>query len=189
MLLRVTSPGIPDLYQGTEFWDFSLVDPDNRRPVDFGARETALKAAAAPEALLPFWQDGRVKQAILHRALALRAQRSSLFAQGSYGPIRVEGPAADHVIAFARQADDHTVIAVASRLSATTGIDDLPVIPTQFWEGTTLFLPRSAHGRRVTDVLRASSSGAPSDGLVTAPSGKIRLDHLLAALPVALLEM
>jgi len=189
MLLRMTSPGIPDLYQGTEFWDFSLVDPDNRRPVDFAAREAALQDAASPEALLPWWRDGRVKQAILHRALALRAKRSALFAQGNYLPVMVEGPAAEHVLAFARQFDDHTVITVVSRLSATTGLSDLPIIPAHFWQGTTMYLPRSAHGRPVTDVLRAASTGASGGGLGTGSDGTLQVDHLLAVLPVALLEM
>ena len=63
MLLRLTSPGVPDLYQGTERWDFSLVDPDNRRPVDYPARVAALQDAAPPAALMPHWRDGRVKQA------------------------------------------------------------------------------------------------------------------------------
>ena len=70
MLLRLTTPGVPDLYQGTEYWDLSLVDPDNRRPVDFAAREASLDAGEAPASLLPDWQDGRVKLAILARALS-----------------------------------------------------------------------------------------------------------------------
>ena len=91
-MLRLTTPGIPDLYQGTEFWDFSLVDPDNRRPVDFDARETALTAGAAPAQLMPHWRDGRVKQALIHRVLGLRARAPQLFTLGTYLPLKVEGP-------------------------------------------------------------------------------------------------
>ena len=114
-VLRLTAPGIPDLYQSTEFWDFSLVDPDNRRPVDFAAREAALDADGSPPELLAHWRDGRVKQAILHRVLLLRARLPGLFTAGAYVPIKAEGPAADHVVAFARVHDGGAVIVAASR--------------------------------------------------------------------------
>jgi (1->4)-alpha-D-glucan 1-alpha-D-glucosylmutase len=81
-LLRLTSPGVPDLYQGTELWDFSLVDPDNRRPVDFEQRRAWLiegEAEGAPSEQLKNWRDGRVKLGIVRRALALRTHAHSLF--------------------------------------------------------------------------------------------------------------
>jgi len=95
-VLRMTAPGIPDLYQGSEYWDFSLVDPDNRRPVDFPAREASLAAslasdAPAPDSLMPAWRDGRVKQAVIARVLALRARAPELFTAGAAaggGPAR-----------------------------------------------------------------------------------------------------
>ena len=103
-LLRLTSPGIPDLYQGTELWDFSLVDPDNRRPVDFGSAGVACggEAKGPPSEQLPNWRDGRVKLAVVQRVLALRQHAASLFAQGEYLPLTVQGKHADRVIAFAR---------------------------------------------------------------------------------------
>ena len=104
VLLRMTSPGIPDLYQGTEYWDFSLVDPDNRRPVNFAARQVSLDAGKTPAALLPDWKDGRVKQAVITRALHLRSRAPGLFTLGNYVPLKVEGPAADHVLAYAPDA-------------------------------------------------------------------------------------
>ena len=73
-LLKLTVPGVPDFYQGTEFWDQSLVDPDNRRPVDFARRIDALEADETPVALAAQWRDGRVKQAVIRRALALRRE-------------------------------------------------------------------------------------------------------------------
>ena len=91
VVLRCASPGVPDLYQGTEFWDFSLVDPDNRRPVDWAARREALDADLPPAELLGVWRDGRVKQAVLFRALQLRAAKPELFAEGGYLPVSVEG--------------------------------------------------------------------------------------------------
>src|SRR5690606_38530022 len=85
-LRRLTSPGVPDLYQGTEFWDFSLVDPDNRRPVDYAARRTLLAEAADMRALLDVdhagWQHRQLKQPLIRTALALRTQSTELFTQG-----------------------------------------------------------------------------------------------------------
>jgi len=182
MLLRVTSPGVPDLYQGTEFWDFSLVDPDNRRPVDFSARSAALEANGAPGDLLAYWQDGRVKQAILHRALQIRARLPNLFGEGSYVPVRVEGPACDHVLAFARQDGDQTVMTVTSRLSATSGLSELPLIPADFWRGTELLVPRSLLGRMMHDGLRHGAT-VGADG-----AGRMAVADILSVLPVALLE-
>jgi (1->4)-alpha-D-glucan 1-alpha-D-glucosylmutase len=190
LVLRLTSPGIPDLYQGTDFWDFSLVDPDNRRPVDYEAREQALQAAISPTNLLVAWRDGRVKQAFLHRILALRARQAQLFAQGNYQPLRLDGPAADHAIAFARQHGEQTVITLCARLSARIVSDGVPMLPADFWKGTFLYVPRSLSGHELTDVLRADPRGrAGASPSLTVQSGRLRLDHLLAALPVAVLEV
>ena len=186
MVLRLTTPGIPDLYQGTEFWDFSMVDPDNRRPVDYPARAEALQAGRTPHDLLPAWRNGQVKQAILHNILALRARQPALFAQGAYQRLRVEGPASEHVIAFARQHDERIVITIASRLSARAVLPDVPCLPATFWKGTSLYVPRSHHGRPLTDVLQPELEGQPLP--VAATPGRLRLETLLAALPVAVLE-
>ena len=127
-LLRITSPGVPDLYQGTEYWDFSLVDPDNRRPVDFAARQASLHADESPAALLPHWQDGRVKQAVIARALRLRAGSGGLFTEGSYLPLKVEGPRADNIVAFARVFEGRAAITVVTRLPAQlSGIGAQPL--------------------------------------------------------------
>ncbi len=182
MLLRMTSPGVPDLYQGTEYWDFSLVDPDNRRAVDFFARSEALARDAAPGDLLAHWQDGQVKQAILHRALQIRARLPKLFGEGSYVPVRVEGPACDHVLAFARQDGEQTVMTVISRLSATSGLTELPLIPADFWMGTYLLAPRSLHGRMIHDVLREGGAVCADE------AGRLAVANILSVLPVALLE-
>ena len=182
-LLRVTSPGIPDLYQGTDYWDFSLVDPDNRRPVDYQARLASLEFGGSAAGKLAAWRDGRVKQAVLHRALAVRARLPELFAEGAYTAVRVEGPAADHIVAFERQLGDQTVITIVSRLSATL-LHDLPLIPPSFWEGTELVLPRYLQGRRMIEAL-ADGAGA----CVVPEDGRMGLARILADLPVALLEV
>ena len=184
MVLRLTAPGVPDLYQGTEFWDFSLVDPDNRRPVDYPARQTALDAAAAPGELMAHWRDGRVKQAVLHRILQSRAANPDLFSLGAYVPLRVEGAACDHALAFARQHEGRTSITVVSRLSAEGGLTDTPVLPVDYWNGTQLVVPRSVAGSRVSDVL-----GSGSVDQVLPASGRMDLGQVLATLPVALLEV
>lgn len=141
-LLRLTAPGVPDLYQGTEFWDFSLVDPDNRRPVDYAARDHALQEAASPEQLLGRWQDGHVKLALIAQVLAVRRELYALFAHGQYIPLEVEGQQADRVIAFARQDGNSTAIVVAPRLSSELlGTAQTPFINAENWGDTRIRLP------------------------------------------------
>jgi (1->4)-alpha-D-glucan 1-alpha-D-glucosylmutase len=123
LVLKATMPGVPDFYQGTETWDLSLVDPDNRQPVDFAARETALAASAAPDwsELTRHWTDGRVKLALTHRLLALRNELPTLFRDGGYEPVEVTGPDRDHVLAFRRAAGrDQVVVAVARHFARVT---------------------------------------------------------------------
>src|SRR4051794_11965242 len=105
LTLKATIPGVPDFYQGTELWDFSLVDPDNRRPVDFAAREAALTALETPDwrSLAQNWRDGRIKLAWTRHLLKLRGELADVFARGAYQPLEVSGPHREHVIAFARR--------------------------------------------------------------------------------------
>jgi len=114
-LLRLTAPGLPDLYQGTELWDFSLVDPDNRRPVDFALRQKML----GDETTLASWRDGAIKQRLIERALALRTALPDLFADGSYEPVAVEGRFADHIVAFVRRRGSDAILTVVPRLPGT----------------------------------------------------------------------
>jgi (1->4)-alpha-D-glucan 1-alpha-D-glucosylmutase len=117
--LKALMPGVPDFYQGTELWDLSLVDPDNRRPVDFPAR-AALEHSIGNEpdwpALAQTWVDGRIKFALTARLVALRAQCVDLFEHGSYCPLEVAGPHSDEIIAFARIQGRKAAILVAGRL-------------------------------------------------------------------------
>jgi (1->4)-alpha-D-glucan 1-alpha-D-glucosylmutase len=133
------------------------------------------------------WRDGRLKQGILHRALSLRGKLPVLFGKGSYLPLKVEGPGADHVVAFARQFDDRTVITIVSRLPATTGIQTMPVIPAEFWQDTRILLPRSLHGRTIMDVL--GSVGASDNVSPLHGAAELKAAACLAVLPVALLEV
>jgi (1->4)-alpha-D-glucan 1-alpha-D-glucosylmutase len=121
LTLKSTMPGVPDFYQGTEFWDLSLVDPDNRRPVDFRTRADALVALSNPDwARLVFsWRDGCVKLALTYRLLTWRRARGALFEGGGYQPLTVSGPDRDRVIAFARIMRRDAAIIVAGRQFAS----------------------------------------------------------------------
>ncbi len=118
--LKATMPGVPDFYQGTEFWDLSLVDPDNRRPVDFAERASVLASVETPdwESLAQNWPDGHLKLAWTRHLLKLRTELADVFAHGDYQPLQVSGPHRDHVIAFARRRGrDAAIVAVAKSLA------------------------------------------------------------------------
>lgn len=117
--LRCLVPGLPDLYQGAEFWDFSLVDPDNRRPVDFSARQEALLADDSLESLAAAWRDGRVKQRLIGALLALRREIPDLFRNGSCIPLAVKGPRRENFLAFRRDCGgDCLIVAVPLRMAS-----------------------------------------------------------------------
>jgi (1->4)-alpha-D-glucan 1-alpha-D-glucosylmutase len=121
-LLALTVPGVPDVYQGTELWEDSLVDPDNRRPVDYGVRRKALKALAHP------------KIRVVTAALQLRRDRPKSFTDGGYTPMLAEGPAAEHLVAFVRGHDVLTAITRhAVRLSETGWHDTTLALPGGVW--------------------------------------------------------
>ncbi|MBV8635543.1 MAG: malto-oligosyltrehalose synthase [Burkholderiaceae bacterium] len=146
-LLRLSSPGVPDLYQGTEFWDFSLVDPDNRRPVDHAGRKASLQERFSIDDGLKHWENGRIKQHIVRSALALRRQFPTLFSLGDYVSLTVEGPLRNHVVAFSRSHEGKHMFAIATRLSVPL-LDSIscPVISAQKWEGNTITLPQEMDG-------------------------------------------
>ena len=158
---------MPDIYQGCELWDHSLVDPDNRRPVDFAVRESLLSEAenAAPAGAWPDRADsGLPKLLLTHRALHLRRRRPECFCEGaSYEPLTAAGPKAAHAVAYVRGGD---LVAVAPRLVLGLAGD---------WAGTTLPLPPG----RFEDVL---------DGGKRTFEGEVALGDLLGPFPVALLE-
>ncbi len=183
-MLRLTSPGIPDLYQGTEFWDFSLVDPDNRRPVDYAARERALDAGAAPDDLVDDWRDGRLKQAVIARALDLRKRHPGVFALGSYERLQVEGPMAPHVIAFARSHEDRSIVVVVPRLSAKLSAEGAIRFPADAWAETTVMLPRNMAERPFQSLFSSALISPESN----TKQGQIDVSALFEKVPVALLE-
>ena len=181
-MLRLTCPGVCDLYQGTEYWDFSLVDPDNRRPVDFPSRERSLAAAGDPADLLASWRDGRVKQAIIARALALRESAPGLFTTGIYMPLQVDGAASHHILAFVRSYEGKAAIVITTRLPAGLGLEGItPLVQPSHWRETSVQMPRNLIGRSLLDSL-----GSAPEAVVEAT---MNLEQILARLPVALLEV
>lgn len=117
LTLKATLPGVPDFYQGTEFWDWSLVDPDNRRPVDFAARDVVLDAVEPKDwpGLVENWMDGRLKLAWTKTLLDMRRASPHVFCKGTYEPITAEGPDRHHVIAYARRHKEDIVIVAVGR--------------------------------------------------------------------------
>lgn len=138
-VLKLTAPGVSDIYQGTEFWDDSLVDPDNRRPVDFDARTSALSELDGKliEQLIVDRRDERIKLAVTARLLNVRREYKRLFSEGDYVPVAVDGPAADHVVTFTRTYEGMTLLVVVPRLMTRLAGSHDEFDPA-IWKGTTL---------------------------------------------------
>lgn len=177
--LRNTVPGVPDCYQGAEFWDFSLVDPDNRRPVDYAAREAGLANGQDWPALMAAWRDGRVKQALIARCLEARRGAPNLFARGDYLPLVPRGQRADSVVAFARRDSSSALVAAACRLAGKRIGVDRPLPDPEWWGDTTIAIPADLAG---TDLADALGTGVFGSGLPRA----LRARDLFSVLPVAL---
>lgn len=140
VVLEATVPGLPDTYQGSEFWDFSMVDPDNRRPVDFGERAEALAADADEETLRGEWRKGHLKQDALSRLLRARAERPGLFIEGGYRPLAVGGDRSGDIIAFARETSDEVLVVIVP-LRVSKGLSDALELPASWWGDTHVALP------------------------------------------------
>lgn len=178
-LLKLTCPGMPDIYQGNDLWDFSLVDPDSRRPVDYTSRaqlfESMRQWGNAPELpsvrrLLQVPEDGRLKQYLTWRTLCLRQQQPNLFQQGEYLPLAVQGAQADHVVAFVRKSENASVLVVVPRLIAgllNHGDPDLPPVGAAIWGDTHVLFPFHDALRKVRNVFTGEILNLPSPDLVS----------------------
>ncbi len=188
-LIKIMAPGVPDFYQGTELWDDSLVDPDNRRPVDLALRRRLLTELAhrgerdeqaLVNELVDRWTDGRIKLFVTWRALTFRREHQRLLNEGAYVPLTAEGPKAEQICAFARATDDEWAIVVAprwmSRLLAPGQIRPDPGA----WDATHLIVPPEAP-RGWRELFTSAS-------LTQVPGSRIPLSPMLAAFPVALLH-
>ncbi len=155
LLIKMTVPGIPDFYQGSELWDLSLVDPDNRRPVDYSRRSAALEKIQAQwqqqpnaliEELLTARVDGRIKLFLTFRGLAARNYFRNVFRSGAYTPLKVTGEHAESVVAYARHQGEHTLIVVVPRfLTSLIAPDELPC-GTELWGDTMIEVQGAEQG-------------------------------------------
>jgi len=140
-LLKLTSPGVPDIYQGTEIWDYSLVDPDNRRAVDYNRRRDMLEglAIASPADLMQTWPDGRIKLFLTQRVLRFRRDHADLFQRGDYLPLRASGTFADCCVTFARRVAEKWIVVIAPRLPSRVGFPPVG----EPWKDTTIEFPET----------------------------------------------
>jgi (1->4)-alpha-D-glucan 1-alpha-D-glucosylmutase len=197
LVLKLAAPGVVDFYQGSELWDLSLVDPDNRREVDFAHRQRLLESLApqvtriedgqpddaAWSALLDGWPDGRIKMLTTHLGLRLRQRVPDLFLRGEYVPLTATGPASDHIVALARRHRVGTLVAVVPRLVARFVGEASIGLPAEMWQGTRLPLPDDLRTRCYRDVLTGARVHPPDAGV----EASLAIDQLFRTLPVALL--
>lgn len=190
-LLKITSPGLPDFYQGTELWNLRLVDPDNRGPVDFAGRIRALdelkqQQARGPANLLPEllgkWEDGRIKLYLTWKALNLRRERHELFSEGEYVPLAAEGSTRDNVVAFARRRGEQWAVVAAPRLVTQLADQDQWPLGTKVWGTAAVLLPRGAPPN-----WRNALTGEAVKTSVRNRMPALRLSSLFASFPVALI--
>ena len=178
VLVKLTAPGVPDIYQGTEYWDLSLVDPDNRSPVDFAVRQGTLAAPSVADSAA-HWGDGRIKQLTVARVLALRKKMPGLFSDGSYLPLETAGPLAKYVVAFARTWRDSAAIVIFCRF--TTQLmkgDDWRAMPLLHCKNTIVCIP---------PMLRGIFSDAVTPNRTLSIGADIEVRQVLNRLPIAVM--
>jgi (1->4)-alpha-D-glucan 1-alpha-D-glucosylmutase len=191
-LLKITAPGVPDVYQGNELWEFSLVDPDNRQPVDFGTRARLLEELQQREAkglvsllrdLVARRTDGRIKLYITYKALNFRRTHPDLFQSGTYQPLTVSGAQEHHVVAYAWHLEDRWALMAVPRFVIALSPASRPPVGKRLWKETQLHLPEGAppHWQNVFtgESLTASERGMVERGLF--------VHEAFGRLPVALL--
>jgi (1->4)-alpha-D-glucan 1-alpha-D-glucosylmutase len=195
-VVKICAPGVPDFYRGVEFWDFNLVDPDNRRPVDFKSRREALtklrekyrkSPADATAELVSSWPDERIKLLTIWRGLQLRKDRREL-GEGSYLPLECTGPRKGHLIAFAREADGAWTLCVVPRLTsdawrgsaASPGKGEWPI--ADWWQETFVTLPSEAP-EQWTDAFAGREIAAPA----VSSGRQLAAAELFRRFPVAIL--
>jgi (1->4)-alpha-D-glucan 1-alpha-D-glucosylmutase len=197
-LLKITSPGIPDFYQGTEIWDFSLVDPDNRRPVNFEARRKMLKALKEKivlygsnlqgllKELTQEWEDGSIKLYVIFKSLNYRKENHQLFTDGTYTPLASEGDLKDHVCAFARPGVEKALLVIVPRFLTrlVNSLDELRM-GREVWRNSSIVIPDEILGNKFRNIFTEETVR-----VVDQDSKRVlTLDEIFAIFPVAMLEM
>ncbi|MCW5298929.1 malto-oligosyltrehalose synthase [Herbaspirillum lusitanum] len=189
-VLRLTVPGVPDLYQGCDLWDFSLVDPDNRRPVDYALRQRLMQTGRTAPLTLEDWRSGACKQQVIRTLLHFRSGREELFTTGEYVPLAVTGELADKLIAFARRSGGLTIIILVSRHAARLIVSGhtaqtlhaaTPLIPPERWGDTAVQLPQGGPAGEWQSVLSGSEGAVREQRIVVA--------DVLRTLPVDVLVL
>ena len=181
-LLKLTVPGVPDIYQGRDLWDFSFVDPDNRRPVYFPVDFTAHAADKTADfgRLAEAWRDGRIKRHLIRRTLALRRAAPELFARGDYQPLEVEGGGARSIVAFVRSHGPAWMLVIAPRLMLDRLVPGGLAAAADTWKGTTLRLDAMPPSQPLYDWL--------GGGVVELLHRTIKADLLVGTLPLTLVS-
>ena len=183
-VLKITSPGVPDFYQGTEVPTFTLVDPDNRSPVDFevaAAQLDALSNVSDARSLMEQPDGLQAKLYVTWKLLQVRSDDPALFALGGYQPLQVEGEKKDHVFAFARAHEERTCVVIVPRWSARLMGGEMRLPLGEVWGDTRVLLGDVAR-RELRDVFSSQTARAPAEG------GELRLSEVLSAFPVAVLN-
>lgn len=196
VLLKLTSPGVPDIYQGNEVWDFSLVDPDNRRTVDYEARHAALRAiktlyadagtAACAQHLLENLPDGRIKLYLTWKILTLRREHEAVFRDGDYLPLKVYGEHAEQVVAFTRHSGEETLLAAAPRMfGGLMGNHGQPPVGEAAWGDTWIEVPPERVHEKWTNTLTDETFDTQARG----EAQGLALAQLFGTFPYALLQV
>ncbi len=185
-LMKITSPGVPDFYQGSELWDLRLVDPDNRGQIDYLRREAALKLISDADSgeslrrLVENWQDGKVKLHLIRKALGFRRDHADLFHDGDFIPLQVTGCHARNVVAFLRRKGDAAALVVCPRWVSEVVDDDSKSLD---WCDTRVALPADVAESWTSVLSRSQVKSARQDGART-----LAVSDLLRDFPVALFE-
>ncbi len=191
VLLKITAPGVPDIYQGTELWDFSLTDPDNRRPVDFHKRAALLEDVRRRDLddrenllqeVASHWKDGRIKLYLTAKSLDFRRAHADVFLKGEYFPLEASGPLKDCVIAFARRLGDQYSLTIAVRWTTRLGLSH-ELVSAATWSDTSVLMPKPAASSSWRNVITGERIASISE------SGRpmIHLRDVFRQFPVALL--
>jgi (1->4)-alpha-D-glucan 1-alpha-D-glucosylmutase len=196
-LLKITCPGIPDFYQGTELWDLSLVDPDNRRPVNFGIRRERLAelkkrmemaGTSLPEFardLIREWRDGSIKLYVTLKTLHFRRDNSSLFQEGAYVPLAGSGDLKEHLCAFARRRGEEVVLVVVPRFlnRLVKNLEEMP-FGESVWKESCILIPGEIPGKTFRNIF----TGETLQRIEKNREGALPLREVFSNFPVAMLE-